>query len=190
MFDVLLYNLKHCDAKPDNWVLTASEIVSNEQIDSSDLKLVDFGRAVDLDSSHQENVASLDTTLVGEASSKNMMCVAMRRGLPWSFDIDTFGVCAAAHVLLFGSHIELNMTKNKRYMPQQRLPRNFQTQIWKEVFDTLLNLDEVTGVAVGSRPRSLRQLRNRIEEYLKQQNSKLEAALKHQATILPSKRYT
>jgi len=120
------------------------------------------------------------------------MCVAMRQGLSWSFDIDTYGVCAAAHVLFFGSHMKIKMNKDKRWMPEECFRRYHNTPLWTEIFDTLLNLEEGTQSAIGSRPRSLRQLRGRIEDYLSEerQSAKLERALKHQADMLPTTRLT
>jgi checkpoint serine/threonine-protein kinase len=150
--------------------------------------LVDFGRAIDLNSANNDGTSLLDTVFSGPATTDEMMCVSMRQDLPWSFDLDTFGVCASAHVLLFGSHLEIERNKSKRWMPKQKFPRYFEKKLWTEILDTLLNLDEDFGRAIGSRPYSLKRLRNRIEEYLRQEEARLRAALKHQASILPSKR--
>jgi hypothetical protein len=171
----------HCDVKPDNWVL-----MSSDGIQGSELMLVDFGRAVDLSELASDGVDAMDVKLLGEASERDMMCVAMRKGRPWSFDADTFGICASAHVLLFGTHIEIEQKRDKRWMPQQRLKRYWQNDLWTALFDTLLNSDE--GAYVGSRPRSLRALREKIESYLYTQRSTLEYELKKQARLLPSSR--
>jgi hypothetical protein len=156
--------------------------------ESSDLMLVDFGRAIDLESAKNDGMSLMDTIFTGPATTEDMMCAAMRQDLPWSFDLDTFGVCASAHVLLFGTHLKIERNKAKRWMPTQKFPRHFEKELWMEIFDTLLNLDECFGRAIGSLPISVKRLRERIEEYVRQEEARLRAALLYQASILPSKR--
>jgi hypothetical protein len=180
--------LLHCDAKPDNWVLSKSSLLNGSVIEASELMLVDFGRAIDLESGKLSGLSAMDTKFLGEASPENMMCVAMRQGLPWSFDIDTFGVCAAVHALLFGEHIVIAKTTKGRWMPIRSIPRNNQTILWRDLFDSLLNLDDVSNTCLGSHPRSVRQLRTRIEGFLAERQDKLEAALRSQASMLPARR--
>ena len=130
----------------------------------------------------------LDYKFVGEATVPEMQCVSMRQHLPWSFDLDTFGICCSAHVLLFGSHLEISQSRNKRWMPKERFLGHHSSELWTEVFDTLLNLEN--GNAIGSRPRSLRQLRNRIESHL-QEGHKIEVlrkALTRLSCSLPTSR--
>lgn len=150
--------------------------------------LVDFGRAIDLKSASTDGSSLMDTVFTGSAATEEMMCVAMRHDIPWSFDLDTFGVCASAHVLLFGAHLKLERSKSKRWMPTQTFPRHFEKDLWIELFDTLLNLDEDFGRAIGSRPYSVKRLRNRIEDYLRQEQARLRSALNRQSSILPSQR--
>lgn len=160
-------------------------------IEASDVILTDFGRAVDLEDLESASENPLDRKLKGRASRDDMMCVAMQKGLPWSFDIDTYGLCDTAHVLLFGSGLNLvRDVKTGRWGPKQRLRRYHQTDLWTCLFDTLLNLEEPGKVAIGSRPGSLRQIRIKFEEYLKKNQAQVKAQLKHQATFLPTKRPT
>ena len=165
----------HCDVKPDNWVLAGV----------SELVLVDFGRAVDLAEIATSGVDAMDVKLTGEAAERDMQCVAMRKNRPWAFDIDTFGLCASLHVLLFGTHIEIEQ-KGKRWMPRQRFRRYWQGDLLNELFDTLLNSDE--GTIIGSRPRSLRSLRKKLESFLESQRSKLDSELGSLERMLPSSR--
>jgi hypothetical protein len=170
-------------------VLTESNMVNGHSVGGSDVMLVDYGRSIDLSAVEQANNpsdAGMGTMLLGAACPEEMMCVAMRQGLPWSFDADTFGICASAHVLLFGSHLEIAVNENKRWMPRETLHNDLQIDLWTYLFDTLLNLDDVTKGAIGSRPHSLRQLRTRIEECLASQQGDFLTALQHQATILSS----
>ncbi|KAL7576390.1 hypothetical protein ACA910_018197 [Epithemia clementina (nom. ined.)] len=176
----------HCDIKPDNWVLTASDIVGGESLEAADIHLVDFGRAVDLESvSGQAN--SLDQKFTGKATRDDMLCVAMRMNppIPWSFDVDTFGICDTSHVMLFGEHMQLD---EERWMPKKRLQRYHQRSLWTKVFETLLKIEEGSNTAIGSRPLSVKQLRETLEDYLSSKTSILQSALKHQATFLWSNR--
>ena len=148
--------------------------------------LVDFGRAIDLSDHANSNINPLDVKLIGDASEPDMQCVSMRKKRPWSFDSDTFGICASVHVLLFGNHIDIIQNGQKRWMPRQRFKRYWAVDLWTEMFDTLLNLDE--GTTIGSRPRTLRFLRERLEEHLNRNKQKLEHLLKRQARLLPKSR--
>lgn len=151
--------------------------------------LTDFGRAIDLEALETSNGNPLDNQLKGKASRDDMMCVAMRNGFPWSFDIDTYGLCDTAHVLLFGSSLELvKDSKSGRYGPKQKPRRYHQASLWSRLFDTLLNIEEPEKAAIGSRPGSLRQIRGAFEEHLKEREAEVKAQLKHQATFLPLKR--
>jgi hypothetical protein len=182
----------HCDVKPDNWVMVASDKALGscvELIDTSDLMLVDFGRALDLVSAAKDDADPMDVKFLGMATAEDMACVAMRKNLGWSFDVDTFGICASAHVLLYGSHIEIEVDRSsKRWNLVKPLRRYWQKELWTQVFDTLLNLDEFSQIAMGSRPRSLKELRGKIETYLATRSKELESLLKHQARILPKER--
>jgi len=153
--------------------------------------LVDFGRAVDLKAAAKSGMDAMDVRLEGSAAEKDMECVAMRKGLGWSFDADTFGLCAGAHVLLYGSHLEIDYNSStKRWKPRKPLRRYWQRDLWTEFFDTLLNLDEVSKTALGSRPASLRDFRKKLEAHVRPRMSELESLLRHQARILPSQRIT
>ncbi|CAB9515023.1 Mitotic checkpoint serine/threonine-protein kinase BUB1 [Seminavis robusta] len=171
-------NILHCDVKPDNWVLCSSQ-----GVDGADLMLVDFGRAIDLADLANSPHDAKDVKMIGDAAEEDMMTVAMKKKRPWSFDTDTFGLCASIHVLLFYSHIEITQDqRTKRWMPKQRFKRYWQTDLWKEVFDTLLN------DPISSRPRSLRDLREKLDKRLESNYQKLDHLLKRQSRMLPSGR--
>jgi checkpoint serine/threonine-protein kinase len=174
-------NILHCDVKPDNWVLCSSN-----DTDGADLMLVDYGRAIDLSDHANSNVDPLDIKMIGDAAEPDMQCVSMRKKRPWSFDSDTFGICASLHVLLFGTHIDIIQNGEKRWMPRQRFKRYWANELWTEVFDTLLNLEE--GTTIGSRPKTLRILREKLEGYLNKNKQKLQNLLTRQARLLPNSR--
>lgn len=161
-----------------------------ELVDGSDLMLVDFGRAVDLTTAAKDGGDPLEVKLFGNAAAEDMPCVAMRKGLGWSFDADTYGICASAHVLLYGTHLEIEFDSNsQRWGSKKPLRRYWNQKLWNELFDALLNLDGKNS-AIASRPHSLRSLRKSFESYLNEgtRNKQLESLLKHQARILPKRR--
>jgi len=151
--------------------------------------LVDFGRAVDLEEqAATSQTDARDILFIGEACKSDMQCVAMREKKPWSFDIDTFGLLACAHVLLFGKHIEIRKEKNGRWVLVNSIKRYWRKKLWVKIFDTLLNLDETSGAAIGSRACSLRSLRKEIEEITNEESDRLRSCLERQLKLLPSNR--
>mmetsp|Transcript_17397 Transcript_17397/g.42616 ORF Transcript_17397/g.42616 Transcript_17397/m.42616 type:complete len:297 (+) Transcript_17397:3467-4357(+) len=180
----------HCDVKPDNFVLCKLDCPHNayRQIEYSDLFLVDFGRAVDLERYSDRSSDARNVMFHGNASCPEARCLAMRHGMPWSYDIDTFGILSAAHVLLFGKHMELRQSRDSRWHIQYQFRRYWNKDLWTEIFDSLFYLDEETGFAVGSRPRNLRKLREKINDCLKGEEAKIAALLKRQAALLPKRR--
>lgn len=171
-------------------MLSTLAYVDNDfrEIEYSDLFLVDFGRAVDLERFSDEYEDIRNVMFHGDASDDEMMCVAMKSGLPWSYDIDTFGIVSSAHVLLYGTHLEISRNGNNQWQPVSRLRRYWQRDLWNEIFDKLLNLDEESGAAIGSRARSLRSLRQKIESYLRTEKEKLSSLLTRQVNLLPKRR--
>jgi checkpoint serine/threonine-protein kinase len=139
----------------------------------AELSLVDFGRAIDL----TNFTAGTNTKLCGEATGKDMRCVAMRAGKPWSFDIDTFGILCSAYVLLFGIHMEIAKGQDNEWAPRCTFPRYWQREVWTNVFNQLLS-------AEGSRAENLRKLRERMDEYLSLRKMELLDAMRRQASTL------
>ena len=159
-------------------------------INFSNLTLVDFGRAVDLvqNSDNPKEDNSHNTMFYGNAATMEMQCVAMRNGQSWSYDADTYGILCCAHVLLYGTHLQIKKGKNNRWKLSSSLKRYWKQDIWMEIFDSLLNLDEVSGSAIGSRASSLRTLRRKIDAYLESDSKYLHELLARQANLLPDNR--
>ena len=96
----------------DNFILCPDVIrfsedgeVTEEILQGAGIRLIDFGRAVDLRAIDNEGDEIVG--FFGNAAGQDMECAAMLEERPWKEDIDTFGVCACAHVLLWGTHIKL-----------------------------------------------------------------------------------
>ncbi len=159
---------------------------------ASDLMLVDFGRAVDL-ATLRRGVS--DARLCGYSVAENdMACVAMRQGLEWNYDVDMFGICASAHVLLFSSHIHIVQDDvTQRWRLSSRLRRYWQGDLWHNLFDTLLNYqckmgDTSDSTHANNSRNVLHILRVSIESHLLKHAKELDMMLKEQARRLPSKR--
>ncbi|OAA62610.1 checkpoint protein kinase [Niveomyces insectorum RCEF 264] len=117
----------------------------------------------------------------------------MREGRPWTWQIDYHGLAGALHCLLFGKYMEtvrcdqtlgggggaigglgLGMATAergpiKRYRIRETLKRYWQTDIWAEAFDLLLNPAGFVAAEEGGKLpalRSMRNVRERMETWL------------------------
>jgi hypothetical protein len=177
--------LQHCDVKPDNWVLTKSKTENDLTAEASEVLLCDFGKAIDLDGLGVDSTSQCQ--FVGSPVGKDMQCGSMRDGKPWSFDVDTYGLCASSHVLLFGSHMEVTkVVSTKRWKVSKSIRRYWQKALWQDYFNALLN------DCGGGKPshQVLRTLRAQFEEYLSHptKQQELRALLRHQEAFLPKKK--
>jgi len=146
--------------------------------------LVDFGRSVDLEA--LSTSCPLDVKFQGLATTKDMACSTMREGRSWSFDLDTFGLCASAYVMLYGSHMEvIQDSTTKIWRTAKALRRYWNKPLWSKLFETLLN-----GGIDDSQPNKLRETRSMFETFLDNGNRRkeLQALLKHQAAMIPKKK--
>lgn len=172
----------HCDVKPDNWVLTSSK--AGNGVGGCDLMLVDFGRAIDLAKVTRQGEDPLRTLFKGSIAAEDMECGMMREGLPWGVDLDYFGLCASAFILLFGSHMEVVKDKNTgNWRLNKVLRRYWQKDLWQSLFHSLLNFE------LGSERKCLRDLRVAFDEYIDVDRSRqISTHLNQLFTHLPKKR--
>ena len=189
MPDNLIVSTQHCDVKPDNFVLSSFRCAGNffSEVPFSEVMLVDFGRAIDLEQCSSNPEDCQCPMFSGEACKKEMQCPAMREGRSWSSDIDTFGILCSAHVLLFGELMQIKKD-GKQWRPTSWLRRYYNRPLWGKIFNSLLDLDEGSGVALGSRPQNLRALRGMIDEYLETKRSHLKGELVRLENLLPKSR--
>ena len=143
--------------------------------------LVDFGRSVDLEA--LDGALPHSVKFKGQATTKDMECVTMREGRSWSLDLDTYGLCASAYVMLFGSHMDVyQVSTTKVWRTSKPLRRYWNRALWNLLFEKLLN-----GGIEESQPKKLREIRSLFEAYLDEDNRRqhLAVLLKHQAAMLP-----
>jgi hypothetical protein len=84
--------------------------------------------------------------------------------------------------------MEIHKEKGSRWRPLKRFQRYWQKELWNDIFDSLLNLDEESGAPIGSRARNLRNLREKIDGYLETEKGKIAALLTRQSNLLPTSR--
>jgi checkpoint serine/threonine-protein kinase len=96
-----------------------------------------------------------NTRFVGNCHAENFRCVEMLCGKPWSWQIDTFGICAVAYCLLHNEYMEVTQ-RDGFWVPKLQFKRYWQTQLWKSMFHNVLN--------EGNTP--LREIRKSFEDYL------------------------
>ena len=168
--------------KPDNWVLTRSQEAGLGAVSGADLMLVDFGRAVDLES---VSTNGLNTLFSGSAAAEDMECKSMPQGSPWGVDLDYFGLCASACILLFGDHMEVVEDKATGKLKLKKLLRRYwQRDLWSSFFDILLNND------ASSNSTCLQDLLLKFDEFLENDCRKrdIDSRISTLYTHLPKKR--
>jgi checkpoint serine/threonine-protein kinase len=135
--------------------------------------LIDFGRGIDM------RAFAPDVRFVADWKTSAQDCAEMREGRPWTWQIDYHGLAGTLHVLLFGKYIETvrcdagglgtSGAGGRRYRIRESLKRYWQTEIWAECFDLLLNPGaHVEGEQGGKMPvlRGMRAVREKMERWL------------------------
>ncbi|KAF2853963.1 checkpoint protein kinase-like protein [Plenodomus tracheiphilus IPT5] len=137
------------------------------------ISLIDFGRGIDM-KAFTPNVQFIADWPTTEAD-----CAEMRELRPWTYQIDYHGLAGIVHNLLFGKYIstvaergaQLGAGATKTYKIKESLKRYWQTEIWGECLDLLLNpLGHVEGEEGGKMPvlRGMKGVRERMEGWLEE----------------------
>lgn len=142
--DVHECSVLHADIKPDNIMLlqpglelfpielwTADDVLiaaSNNQQRPTNVKLIDFGR-------------SLDLALYPERSSfmhtfNDDKCPEMREGRAWSYQLDYYGLATTIYTMLMGVHCKIVHVDSQWRVPNLKRGHN---NFWKELTTLLLN---------------------------------------------------
>ncbi|GAW25235.1 putative bub protein kinase [Rosellinia necatrix] len=139
--------------------------------------LIDFGRGIDM------RAFRGDVQFVADWKTTKEDCAEVREGRPWTWQIDYHGLAGIVHCLLFGRYIETvradqgglgTAAGGRRYRVRESLKRYWQTDLWADCFDLLLNPGaHATATATASEPvarppiaRGLRAVRERMEAWL------------------------
>lgn len=138
---------------------------------SRGVTLIDFGRAIDM------RAFSPEVQFIADWKTSAQDCAEMREGRPWTWQIDYHGLAGIVHCLLFGKYIEtvrcdqggIASMGGRRYKIREGLKRYWQTDIWSECFDVLLNPgSHAQGEDGGRMPvlKGMKGVRERMEEWL------------------------
>jgi checkpoint serine/threonine-protein kinase len=177
--------LLHGDLKADNCLLRLGGAAGDQQLAgqysaagaggwaSRGVTLIDFGRGIDM------RAFAPDVRFVADWKTTPQDCAEMREGRTWTWQIDYHGLAGTLHVLLFGKYIETvrcdagglgtSGAGGRRYKIRESLKRYWQTEIWGECFDLLLNPGGfVEGEEGAQMPvlKGMRGVRERMEGWL------------------------
>ncbi|ONK74931.1 uncharacterized protein A4U43_C03F11580 [Asparagus officinalis] len=151
----------HGDFKPDNLLIRYSRDDPTEDGPWRDqgLCLVDWGKGIDT------SLFPANTEFNGDCKTSGFQCVQMQENRTWTYQVDTYGLCVNVHMMLHGQYmsIEKKITADGSYIYQPKLPfkRYWKTDLWKNLFSTLLNVQ-----TNQSDVQLLRNLRKSFEDYL------------------------
>ncbi|KAI1700202.1 protein kinase domain-containing protein [Ditylenchus destructor] len=130
----------HADVKPDNVMITIPYLPESpmdlEKLFSTPaIKLIDFGRAIDMTQYPK-------TTFCGRAGTKCFDCMEMISGKPWTYQTDYFGFVGTIHVLIFNEYMVTHRENNK-FRPVKQIKRRMALRsMWLDMFDDFLNIKD------------------------------------------------
>lgn len=160
--DNCLVRFKDCDEWDKNYLRDADGGWSAKGI-----CLIDFGRAIDM------RAHATGTEFVADWPSDTHDCPEVQAGRPWSYEIDCFGIAAIVHTMLFGCYIETMPTaQGSRHAITRPLKRYWQTSIWQNLFDVLINAKTLRGHDDYHNIKDLARLREQLEDYLEMNHTR------------------
>ncbi|KAK9922585.1 hypothetical protein M0R45_031045 [Rubus argutus] len=123
------------------------------------LCLVDWGRGIDL------HLFPDNMEFKGDCRTSGFRCVEMQENKPWTFQVDTYGLCVIVHMMLHNSYMEIDKKPSPDggyvYLPMSSLKRYWKVELWKNLFVKLLNSNP------GYNEKKLLQdLRESFQEYM------------------------
>ncbi|XP_050382639.1 mitotic checkpoint serine/threonine-protein kinase BUB1 [Argentina anserina] len=168
----------HGDFKPDNLLICYSRDIlkTNGFQDKNELTkdgflersgpwldqglcLVDWGRGIDL-RLFPENIK-----FKGDCRTSGFRCVEMQQNKPWTFQVDTYGLCVVVHMMLHSSYMEIDKKPSSDggyvYLPKASFKRYWKVELWKNFFEKLLNSNPGC-----SDKKLLQDLRVSFQEYM------------------------
>ncbi|KAK8961339.1 3-phosphoinositide-dependent protein kinase 1 [Platanthera guangdongensis] len=157
----------HGDFKPDNLLIRyAGEDLDEDAFTSrtgnwadQGLCLVDWGRGIDF------RLFPSGIKFVGDCQTSGFSCVEMQEKQPWTYQVDTYGLCVIVHMMLHGSYMELERRTNSdgthHFQIKKPFKRYWKVELWSNLFSTLLNRR-----STESDVQVLQGLRKSFEDYM------------------------
>ncbi|KAG1654450.1 Mitotic checkpoint serine/threonine-protein kinase BUB1 [Nymphon striatum] len=153
-----LCNIIHADIKPDNIMITSIPSPEDLQDDifgenrKLNLKLIDFGRSIDM------SLFPSGTTFTKVITTEGFTSTEMKENKPWTYQTDLHGFLATVHVLLFNSYMDVN-NKSGQWNINKKLKRYWiGVQIMEEMFASFLNIPDCESIP------DIKVFRRRLEE--------------------------
>uniref|UniRef100_A0A8D8V6Q8 Mitotic checkpoint serine/threonine-protein kinase BUB1 n=1 Tax=Cacopsylla melanoneura TaxID=428564 RepID=A0A8D8V6Q8_9HEMI len=123
-------NIIHGDIKPDNFV-----VCNFLRSDLPCLKLIDFGRSIDM------SLFPQGTTFNTVVTTDGFQCTEMKEGREWSYHTDVYGLAGSICCVLLGKYMN-TMKKGTDWCLTDTIPRYMGRSTMEPIFDKLLNLPQ------------------------------------------------
>jgi checkpoint serine/threonine-protein kinase len=141
------------------------------------IALIDFGRGIDM------KVFRPEVQFIADWKTSPQDCAEMRELRPWTYQIDYHGLAGIIHSMLFGKYIDTVAEKGsgigagaqKRWKIKDGLKRYWQTYLWGNMFDLLLNPAMHVEGEEGSRLpvlKGMKAIREEMEAWLEGNSEK------------------
>lgn len=185
----------HGDIKADNCLLRLEptpewsskyEPSGAEGWSKKGIKLIDFGRAIDV------TLFPPDMKFVADWKTDDQDCIEMREGRPWKWQADYYGIAGVIYCMLHNEYMQIIPVRveddsysfgavsisTKRYKPLQSFKRYWQGELWRRLFHMLLNPTLVRSDGQLPIIEELGEIRSEFEEYLVMNSNKIGRSLK------------
>ncbi|XP_050248338.1 mitotic checkpoint serine/threonine-protein kinase BUB1 isoform X2 [Quercus robur] len=156
----------HGDFKPDNLLIRYSrgDLLEDGFHDRTGswqdqgLCLVDWGRGID------QHLFPDNTEFMGDCRTSGFRCIEMLENKPWTYQVDTYGLCAVVHLMLHNSYMKIEKKASSDggyiYLPKSPFKR-YWIDLWKDFFTKLLNMSP--GI---DHIKLLQNLRESFQDYM------------------------
>ena len=134
----------HADVKPDNVLVLnfpTKEEVLNVDRRTCSLKIIDFGRGIDM------SLFPEKTAFTHFIETKGSACPEMHDKKAWTYEPDWYGFLDCLHIMIFQEYIDVIKEHNRWILPKKVNKRTHLKEIWEPLFDALLNLDQTENKA-------------------------------------------
>ncbi|KAJ7425784.1 mitotic checkpoint serine/threonine-protein kinase BUB1 [Willisornis vidua] len=146
----------HGDIKPDNFIFGQRQVfLDNDTCDidglSHGLTLIDLGQSIDM------KLFPEGTAFTARCETSGFQCIEMLTQRPWNYQTDYFGIAATVYCMIFGTYMRVK-NEDGVWKPEGTFRRLVNAELWKEFFETLLNIPSCHSLP------SLRALRQRLKD--------------------------
>ncbi|NXW89498.1 BUB1 kinase, partial [Alopecoenas beccarii] len=100
---------------------------------SHGLTLIDLGQSIDM------KLFPEGTAFTAKCETSGFQCVEMLTQKPWNYQTDYFGIAATVYCMLFGTYMQVK-NDNGVWKPEGTFRRLANAELWKEFFESLLNV--------------------------------------------------